>query len=275
LLKLRNKENEFVKDQKSMMINLGCGTHFHKEWINIDFKSSHPLVISCDLTKGIPLDSNSVDVVYHSHLLEHFSKSYAPLFLKECFRVLKPGGIIRVVVPDLETIVRLYLNLLEKSLQGDEQAQKRYEWILLELFDQMVRNKSGGEMLEYWKQNPMPAENFVFERAGSEVKEAVKQLRQKNKKQVDRIEEKTELELDPLSIGKFRLSGEVHQWMYDRYSLGKLLKEAGFEKISFVKADESRIPEFNSYFLDINTDGSVRKPDSLFMEATKPLSSKK
>jgi hypothetical protein len=56
--------------------------------------------------------------------------------------------------------------------------------------------------------------------------------------------------------------------MYDRYSLGQLLSKYGFTDIKVVKADESSIPNWNSFGLDI-IDGKVRKPDSLFMEAKK------
>jgi len=67
----------------------------------------------------------------------------------------------------------------------------------------------------------------------------------------------------------FRISGEMHQWIYDRYSLSKLPQEAGFTDIKVCRANESAIPNFNSYLLDIEPDGKVRKPDSLFMEARK------
>ena len=253
----------------SRKINLGCGQKFHTEWINIDYKSNNCNIIAHDLGTGIPFESNSCDVIYHSHLLEHFTKSYAPIFLNNCFCVLKPGGLIRVVVPDLENIVRLYLILLEKSLKEDQEAQNRYEWIMLELFDQMVRNQPGGEMLKYWQQNPMPAEDFVIERLGSEVKGAIGRMRS-NPDARNQSGEPSNCALEPHKIGQFRLSGEIHQWMYDRYSLGKLLEESGFEDIKVCKADESQIPDFNSYFLDTEPDGSIRKPDSLFMEARKP-----
>ncbi len=258
---------EFFSPRTNLrMLNLGCGNRYHPDWINVDFVKTGPNVIQYDLLKGIPFEDNSFDVVYHSHLLEHFPKSYAPNFIKECFRVLKPGGIIRVVVPDLEEIVRIYLQLLEASLEGDTEAQKRYEWIMLELFDQMVRNYSGGEMLEYWLQNPMPAEDFVIQRIGSEVRSFLNSIRE-NPTQFQNINNNIN---DPVEIGKFRLSGEIHQWMYDRYSLSKLLTEAGFIDFKVCKANESRIPNFNQYLLDIESDGSTRKPDSLFVEAIKP-----
>jgi hypothetical protein len=73
-----------------------------------------------------------------------------------------------------------------------------------------------------------------------------------------------------LEIGRFRRSGEVHHWMYDRYSLQVLLESVGFEQVRVCQANESLIPNFTEYGLDVETDGRVRKPDSLFMEAIKP-----
>ena len=257
------------------LLNLGCGTRYHHDWVNLDFQSNNPDVMPYNLLRApLPFSSNTFDAVYHSHLLEHFPKRYAPIFLQECFRVIKPGGVIRAVVPDLEQIARLYLALLAKAVQGDEKAQKRYEWIMLEMFDQMVRNYSGGEMFEYWKQNPMPAEGFVIERFGTEVLSALVTLR--NSSDVNlRPEPETspnlETKLDPTRIGQFRLSGEIHQWMYDRYSLGALLTAAGFNNAKICLANESAIPGFNRYLLDIEVNGTVRKPDSLFLEAQKPL----
>jgi hypothetical protein len=161
---------------------------------------------------------------------------------------------------------------MEKASCGDHKAQERYDWIILEMIDQMVRNQSGGEMLEYWKQNPMPAEDFVIERCGSEVLNALSVLRTPSKNDRDKgrgASLSPDREMDPKEIGHFRLSGEVHRWVYDRYSLGALLKVAGFRDIRVCQAKESKIPNFNSYLLDIEPDGSVRKPDSLIMEARK------
>jgi SAM-dependent methyltransferase len=254
-------------------LNLGCGRRHHPEWINVDFHSTGPGVMAHDLKGPLPFEDCEFDAVYHSHLLEHLPKPQAPLLLRECHRVLKPGGVLRVVVPDLERITRLYLRYLEKAMKDDGEAQDRYEWILLELFDQMVRNQPGGEMLYYWKQNPMPAESFVIERLGSEVLDLLPLLRVEHPassghKSDDRPRENPEK--DPLKVGEFRLSGEVHYWMYDRYSLGKLLRETGFRDIRVCRAEDSEIQDFSRYRLDLEPTGAVRKPDSLFMEARKP-----
>ncbi len=247
------------------LVNLGCGNRYHKDWINLDFKSNSEYVIKYDLHTSLPFDTGSVDVVYTSHVLEHFSKCFAPKFLQECYRILKPQGIIRVIVPDLEQLMRNYIKFLDGAKNGDKDSQEKYEWTMIELFDQMVRNHSGGEMLNYWKQNPMPQEAFVIERTGSEVKNAIKRIRENTniKPQKECIQSSAE------NIGKFRLSGEIHQWMYDEYSLGKILKDLGFKDIMKCTADKSNILEFNKYLLDIEHNGDIRKPDSLFMEAVK------
>jgi len=255
-------------------LNVGCGHRFHPEWTNIDLVSTGSFVKAHNIYVGIPYPNKTFDAVYHSHLLEHLPKRFAPDLFKECYRVLKPGGIIRVATPDLEQMARSYLDLLERSVEGDTDAEKQYEWILIELLDQMVRNQSGGEMFEYWKQNPMPAESYVIDRCGSEVLGALDFIRKNSEKltpyhdaYLNAIRGNDQNEM--MKIAKFRLSGEIHQWMYDRFSLKKLLKDCGFEGIRVCAADESGIPNFNSYLLDIEPNGQVRKPDSFFMEAEK------
>src|SRR5574339_3476 len=76
-------------------------------------------------------------------------------------------------------------------------------------------------------------------------------------------------EREALWVGHFRLSGECHRWMYDRFSLKHLLEQCGFSGIRTCSAFESGIAGFASFGLDV-VDGKVRKPDSLFMEANKP-----
>jgi len=253
------------------LLNLGCGHRYHPSWVNVDYRSTGPGVIAQDLTRGIPFGDDSFYAVYHSHVLEHFSKASAADFVQECYRVLRPGGILRAVVPDLQQIARLYLELMEKSLGGDREAQVCYDWIMLEMLDQMVREQPGGEMLEYWKQNPMPAESFVIERVGSEALNALAVLRSeaaaRTRKSADLVPRREDR--DAARKGDPRLSAQLHRWMYDRYSLGRLLQRIGFQDIRVCRADESRIPCFNEYLLDIDEDGSVRKPDSLFMEGQK------
>lgn len=263
-------------------LNLGCGNRFSEDWVNIDFVRSGLNVKSYNLLEGIPYPDKYFDVVYHSHVLEHFNKKDAVYFINECYRVLKPNGVIRVVIPDLEQIVKEYLKNLEGAKSGDEWAKVNYEWIMLELYDQAVRNISGGEMAEYWERTIIENEQYVESRMGKEFVNFRKGcLRRKFSspnsewKKYFRLSNYKNRLLNFLglggfvNIGLFRTGGEVHQWMYDEYSLGELLKGAGFNGIEKMSAFESEIPFWEKYgFLDVEN-GRVRKPDSLFLEAFK------
>jgi hypothetical protein len=76
--------------------------------------------------------------------------------------------------------------------------------------------------------------------------------------------------LRAVDLGRFRLNGEIHQWMYDRYSLGRAMEQAGFRGPVVQMAHQSLISDWSRYYLDTESDGSIYKPDSLYMEAVKP-----
>lgn len=281
------------------LLNVGCGYRYHTEWTNLDFIKTGPNVIAHNLKKGIPFGDGIFDAVYHAHLLEHFTKQDGEHLIKECFRVLKTGGIIRIAVPDLEKIVKEYIKNLEGSLRGDAKAQENYEWTLLELYDQTVRNFSGGEMARFLYKDDLKNAEYVFSRTGEETR-SIRENYLKTKKKVEDapIENKslrfnknlikkllnpktysklvrklakrllTNEEMEWLSIGKFRNEGEVHLWMYDRYSLSKVLKQCGFKNVKVNTAFESDIPKWNNYQLE-SKDNMIFKPDSLFIEAKK------
>jgi len=262
-------------------LNLGCGNRYLKEWTNLDFVKTGPEVVACNLSEGIPFPDSSFDVVYHSHVLEHFARDTAVNFIRECYRVLKPGGIIRVAVPDLEQIVKEYLKNLDRALGGDRQGKADYEWIMLELFDQIVRTKPGGDMAAYWTRTVIPNENYLSSRLGHEFRMFRKKFGTTNPLKFNNGRaqslKKRLIEWLPggkqlskyIELGKFRSGGEIHQWMYDRYSLGMLLRDSGFGNIADMDAFHSQIPGWETYrWLDVE-EGVARKPDSLFMEATK------
>jgi len=279
------------------LLNLGCGRTYHNDWVNIDFVSNSKYVEAHNLLNGIPINDNCVDVVYHSHILEHFSKQDGFHFMEECYRVLNTNGIIRVAVPDLEIIAIEYIRNLQLAIEGNVEAKHNYEWIKLELLDQTVRNESGGDMKNYLYQPIIENESYVYKRIGSEGKiiresflnkqdlmkekkpiqpkvSILKLLLKKGKRVIAKIKagkrksDLTEEESKALKIGQFRLGGEIHQWMYDRYSLSELLSQVGFSEIKVCSAFESEIQNWETYQLDV-INGEVRKPDSLFMEAKK------
>lgn len=280
---------------KKNYLNLGCGKRFHPSWTNIDLVSFAPKYVKeANILKGIPHPDNSFDVVYHSHLFEHLPRAQALHFIKECFRVLKPGGIIRVVVPDLEQSTRLYLQFLEQNLENPTpESIANYQWMVLEMYDQAVREQPGGDMLKYLSQNPLLNEDFVRSRLGIIVTDIRDKLKnpvrltfgQKLKKFWQLTPKlKYRMLMDRFILlflfgqakkiykaGMQRLSGEMHYWMYDQFSLGLLFQEVGLTNVSKQTATSSYISDWNEYELDTRkSDGFVFKPDSLFMEAKKP-----
>jgi predicted SAM-dependent methyltransferase len=266
------KENIIKLLSSYKYINLGCGSTFHNDWDNFDLfpvEGVRPI----DLLAPLPFENESVKACYSSHVLEHFTRSYAPKFLAEIFRVLSRGGIVRIVVPDLEQIARLYLNALDGATHNVPGAKARHEWMTMELLDQMTRTFSGGFMGRLWMTRPLDARSFIEERLGQEASRWIERfdmmMTQGSLEALveGKIYDQDESTLEEVSL--FRGRGEVHQWMYDRISLKNLFREVGFSQIKECAADESSIPFFDKYHLDKNPEGKIRKPDSLFMEAIK------
>jgi predicted SAM-dependent methyltransferase len=127
-----------------MKLNLGCGTQIIDDWLNVDYALGARLtkipffkllnkqlklfnidwdnrVYIHNLTKKFPFKNESIDIIYCSHTLEHFTRETGLRFLQECHRVLKVGGIVRIVVPDLQCIVTNFNN---KVFPADQFLEK-------------------------------------------------------------------------------------------------------------------------------------------------------
>ena len=88
-------------------LHLGCGKRdFGPDWVHID-GADFPHIVSNNITK-LEFENESVDLIYTSHTLEYFDRDEVIEVLKEWNRVLKPGGVLRVAVPDFESMVSLY-----------------------------------------------------------------------------------------------------------------------------------------------------------------------
>jgi len=105
------------------------------------FDSIADNIVVHNLAKGIPFADASVDVVYHSHMLEHLDRHVAEAFLVEALRVLRPGGIHRIVVPDLEQLCRAYLAHLAGCDSGHEKPHEHDEWVAA-LLEQTARKEA-------------------------------------------------------------------------------------------------------------------------------------
>ena len=280
------------------LLNIGCGNRIAGGWTNLDFTSTSSAVLAHDLNRGIPFPDSSFDLVYHSHLLEHLGREAGAALMRECHRVLKPCGIVRVVVPDLELLSRRYLDSLARARAGTANAAASHEWAVIHLIDQMVRHRSGGEMLRYaarsdlvnfdevvaaWGSEALLIRNAYGPAAAGGAAGAGKGLMAR----IGRVARGGHV-LDELRarilgrllgrranaamrLGQFRLSGEAHQWMYDAYSLAHLLEAVGFVQVQQHSATSSDVEDWRSFHLDTEADGTVYRPDSLYMEARRAV----
>jgi predicted SAM-dependent methyltransferase len=155
-----------------LKLNIGCGLSAPAEWTNIDNSLNAwlakwpwfrqilvalrimPLskanihysrdIYIYDVSKGLPFVDNSAEAIYCSHLLEHFKPQDAYFFIQECCRVLTEGGIIRIIVPDLEQYTRKYIERTEQLNQKIPVEALPSEKFLdnLGIFDKEAANES-------------------------------------------------------------------------------------------------------------------------------------
>jgi hypothetical protein len=171
------------------ILNLGCGTKVSAsaDVINIDwsiqlrikrnpiFRLFAPVLLNGarldayrgipdnilihDLSKGIPFPDRSIDVVFHSHTLEHLDRQVVPKFLCEVMRVLKCEGLHRIVVPDFEVMCTAYCDHLKKCLENDDEIRGHDAYVAA-ILEQSVRKEPYGS----GRQRPVRRfiENFLL-----------------------------------------------------------------------------------------------------------------
>jgi len=96
-------------------LNVGCGPNLDDRFINMDYQWRPGMDLCWDITKGIPLQSSSIKGIYTEHCLEHITFEQTQVVLAEFYRMLKSGGIVRIIVPDAE----LYIDLYTRSKRGE------------------------------------------------------------------------------------------------------------------------------------------------------------
>ena len=91
-------------------LHLGCGPNHLEGWVNIDVDEARDPDLVHDLSKGLPFEDGSADLVYSEHFFEHLTLREGLALLRECKRVLRSGGVLRIAMPDLESTVHAYLH---------------------------------------------------------------------------------------------------------------------------------------------------------------------
>ncbi len=100
-------------------LHIGCGSKYIPGFIHIDVRQLPHVDYVASAENLDMFDDNSVDLIYSCHMLEHSPRNEVENVLKEWYRVLKPGGIVRIAVPDFEKIAEIYLKTKDlNSLLG-------------------------------------------------------------------------------------------------------------------------------------------------------------
>lgn len=272
-------------------MNLGCGPIFveSSDWVNLDFYAPTQAVKQANLLNKLPLKNDSSSVVYSSHFLEHIPREEVFNFLSECFRVLAPGGTIRLVLPDLQNIANEYI-----SLRNSEQHEKA-DFLVHELIDQSVRTTTGGRMGDLYNrlrngevENSREISDFIYRRVGENIVQSgqVQQEFLSRKISLDKIRSRLRkywinavLTLLPSAFREQNISsaepGERHLWLWDYYQLSVELSAVGFINVSRKTAKTSSILDFPFEILDLDSNMSPRKGNSsMYIEASKPTNGK-
>jgi len=120
----RRKIRKYLNDARVRKLHIGASNSLLPGWLNTDIASWSREIIYMDATRRFPIPDDSFDYVMAEHVIEHVDHPAAQVMLQECYRILKPGGKVRLATPDLEVLIGLHSR--EKS-----DAQRYYiDWIV-------------------------------------------------------------------------------------------------------------------------------------------------
>jgi predicted SAM-dependent methyltransferase len=121
VLRRRGTIRRYLAEHDVRKLQLGAGEHPLPGWLNTDLHDyGRSDLVYLDVTKRFPLPDASFDLVFSEHMLEHLTFADGQRCLRECVRVLRPDGRIRIATPSLERLADLY--------DGGELAERYIRW---------------------------------------------------------------------------------------------------------------------------------------------------
>jgi predicted SAM-dependent methyltransferase len=135
-------------------LHVGCGTKRFAGWINADITAGSELIIYME--RRLPFKDGGLARIYCEHVLEHTTREAGQAFLKEAHRTLEPGGVLRVAVPDLATLVDAYAR---------DDWRERIEWARHPSYVETIRNRAQflNAALRFW------GHTYVYDREDLEL----------------------------------------------------------------------------------------------------------
>lgn len=113
----------YLARETTRKLQLGAGLNPLPGWLCTDITPKRPGIAFLDATRPFPFPDQSFDYISSEHMIEHLSYADGQRMLRECHRVLKPGGKIRVATPDLQVLLAL------NSAQPTPLAERYMRWI--------------------------------------------------------------------------------------------------------------------------------------------------
>lgn len=101
-----------------LKLHIGCGDHRLEGWRNVDIVAAPTVDVLADCVRGLPFRDGSAAFIHCEDLIEHLDAAGGAAFLRECFRVLRPGGVLRLLTPDLRALIeKVYLRRESRHLR--------------------------------------------------------------------------------------------------------------------------------------------------------------
>jgi len=216
----------------SKYLNIGGGRFHQKDWLNLDYPfdkyagkrdiNSIDIKHNLMLMKKIPLENNSMEIVYSEHTIEHLSYKAAQFMLNESYRILCHSGIIRIACPDAEVIYDFYKN-------------DRQELLITGKFDknQSIECNMVDKLCSYL--------NIYYD--SEEIKRKFKSMPKKDFIDLFCCYE----HLDP-NMQEKNPGAHVSCWTFDK--LKHCMEKAGFRKIKQKQQRASKHDELTKSFID-------------------------
>jgi predicted SAM-dependent methyltransferase len=108
LTKRQGRITDYLRNHQVRKLQLATSNNVLDGWLNTDLCPFHDSVVYLDATRRFPFRDNTFDYIFAEHMIEHIEYGAALGMLKECFRVLKSGGCVRVATPDLRVLLALH-----------------------------------------------------------------------------------------------------------------------------------------------------------------------
>jgi len=107
--RVKQAQQRILMFRRPYNLHIGCGDIKFNGWLNVDLNERLDTVdLIWDATESFPFQDQSCFLIYSEHFLEHLTIEQASSFLTECYRLLEPGGILRIAMPSLEEVIKKY-----------------------------------------------------------------------------------------------------------------------------------------------------------------------